>query len=159
LVSHRRSDAQDHAGYFYLADRIGDTFRWKGENVSTNEVEEVVAHCPDVTDAVIYGVAVPGTDGRAGMAALVAEAAFDLSRFADHLATRLPEYARPLFVRLCAQIATTGTFKPQKQALAREGFDPRTVPDPLYVWDRGAASFVPLDGERLLMIQRGEMRF
>jgi hypothetical protein len=93
------------------------------------------------------------------MAALVAEAAFDLSRFAAHLASGLPEYARPLFVRLCSRIATTGTFKPQKQALAREGFDPRTVADPLYVWDRGSGSFLPLDAERLATIQRGEMRF
>ena len=150
---------KDRAGYFYFADRIGDTFRWKGENVSTNEVEEIVAHCPDVTDAVIYGVSVPGADGRAGMAALVTEASFELSRFADHLATRLPEYARPLFVRLCSRIATTGTFKPQKQALGREGFDPRAIADPLYVWDRRSESFLPLDGERLSMIERGEMRF
>ena len=75
------------------------------------------------------------------------------------LATRLPEYARPLFVRLCSRIATTGTFKPQKQALAREGFDPRTIADPLYVWDRGSECFLPLDRERLSMIERGEMRF
>jgi fatty-acyl-CoA synthase len=150
---------KDRAGYFYFADRIGDTFRWKGENVSTNEIEEIVARCPDVTGAVIYGVAVPGADGRAGMAALVTEASFDLSRFAEHLAARLPEYARPLFVRLCSRIATTGTFKPQKQALARQGFDPRLVTDPLYVWDRPSASFLPLDSERLSMLQRGEMRF
>ena len=107
----------------------------------------------------IYGVSVPGADGRAGMAALVTETAFELSRFADHLATRLPEYARPLFVRLCPRIATTGTFKPQKQALGREGFDPRTITDPLYVWDRRSESFLPLDDERLSMIERGEMRF
>jgi fatty-acyl-CoA synthase len=150
---------KDRAGYFYFADRIGDTFRWKGENVSTNEVEEIVVHSPNVTDAVIYGVSVPGADGRAGMAALVTETAFELSRFADHLGTRLPEYARPLFVRLCSRIATTGTFKPQKQALAREGFDPGVIADPVYVWDRGSRNFVPLDGERLSMIQRGEMRF
>jgi fatty-acyl-CoA synthase len=150
---------KDAAGYFYFVDRIGDTFRWKGENVSTNEVEEIIGQSPGVAEVVVYGVAVPGADGRAGMAAIVADDNFDLPGAGADFGTRLPEYARPLFVRLCPRIATTGTFKPQKQALAREGFDPRAVSDPLFVYDRSRNGFMPLDGERFAAIQRGEMRF
>ncbi|HTQ34345.1 MAG TPA: long-chain-acyl-CoA synthetase [Stellaceae bacterium] len=149
---------KDRAGFYYFVDRIGDTFRWKGENVSTAEVEESILTHPKITDAVVYGVAVPGTDGRAGMAALVARPDFDISTLPDYLASRLPEYARPLFIRLCRQIDTTATFRPQKSALARQGFDPAAIDDPLYVYDRRQAAFTELDGARLAAIQRGEMR-
>jgi fatty-acyl-CoA synthase len=149
---------KDRAGYFYFVDRIGDTFRWKGENVSTTEVEEVVAGCPGVIETVVYGIAVPGADGRAGMAALVTDADFDPANCAAHLAARLPDYARPVFLRICDEIAATRTFKPQKQGLARDGFDPGATDDPLYVFDRSKGAFVPLDAERYGRIQRGEMR-
>ena len=149
---------KDRAGFFYFVDRIGDTFRWKGENVSTTEVEEVVSTCPGVSEAVVYGVAVPGTDGRAGMAAIVTDSEFSTTKLVTHLAAKLPDYARPLFVRLCSRIAATGTFKPQKQALAREGFDPSAVTDLLYVFDLAAATFAPLDEARFQMLQRGEIR-
>jgi fatty-acyl-CoA synthase len=149
---------RDRAGYFYFVDRVGDTFRWKGENVSTTEVEAAIAACPGVEDAVVYGVAVPGADGRAGMAALVADRDFELATLQSCLADRLPEYARPVFLRLCPKIATTGTFKPQKQALAREGFDPAAITDALYVYDRACRAFAPLDAETYRLIQRNEMR-
>jgi fatty-acyl-CoA synthase len=149
---------KDRAGYFYFVDRIGDTFRWKGENVSTTEVEEMIATCPGVVETVVYGVAVPGADGRAGMAALVTDATFDLAGCVAHLAAQLPDYARPIFLRICDGIAATGTFKPQKQALARDGFDPGATNDALYVFDRSAGAFVPLDPDRYGRIQRGEMR-
>jgi fatty-acyl-CoA synthase len=149
---------RDRAGYFYFVDRVGDTFRWKGENVSTTEVEAAVAACPGVKDAVVYGVPVPDADGRAGMAALVADGDFDLTNLAAFLADRLPEYARPVFLRLCPQIATTGTFKPQKQALAREGFDAAAISDPLYLYDRGQGRFVTLDSELFRRIQSGALR-
>jgi len=149
---------KDRAGYFYFVDRIGDTFRWKGENVSTTEVEEAVTGYPGGAEGVVYGVSVPGAEGRAGMAALVADAEFDLAGFAVHLAARLPDYARPLFVRLCRKIASTGTFKPQKQALAREGFDPTATSDALYVYDRSRNEFMALDAELYRRIQHGEMR-
>src|SRR4029078_13597291 len=90
----RRKDDQ---GVYYFVDRVGDTFRWKGENVSTGEVTAVVTSCPGVTDAAVYGVTVPGGDGRAGMAAIAVEPGFELAAFREHLATRLPEYARPVF--------------------------------------------------------------
>jgi fatty-acyl-CoA synthase len=149
---------KDRAGYFYFVDRIGDTFRWKGENVSTTEVEEAIAACPGVAEAVVYGVAVPGAEGRAGMAALVVRPDFDLTRFAGHLAARLPDYARPLFLRLCGEIATTGTFKPQKQAFARDGCDPAATGDALYVYERKRERFIPLDDAVYRRIERGELR-
>jgi fatty-acyl-CoA synthase len=150
---------KDGAGFFYFIDRIGDSFRWKGENVSTTEIEEVVSQAPGVDEAVVYGVLVPGAEGRAGMTAVVPGDAFDLEEFAAHCAARLPDYARPLFVRLCAKIDATGTFKPQKQKLVADGFDPSTISDRLYVFDRSERCFVPLDNDRFDAIQRGEMKF
>ena len=85
-----------------FVDRLGDTFRWKGENVSTTEVAAVLRGCPGVTDAVVYGVAVPGEEGRAGMAAITTDEGFDLDALRAHLAARLPRYAQPLFLRRCA---------------------------------------------------------
>jgi fatty-acyl-CoA synthase len=150
---------KDGAGFFYFVDRIGDSFRWKGENVSTMEVEEIISAAPGTAEAVVYGVVVPGAEGRAGMAALVPGDAFDVEEFAAHLAMRLPDYARPIFVRLCGSITATGTFKPQKQQLATEGFDPSKITDRLYVFDRNEQRFVPLDPSRFAGIQRGEMKF
>ena len=120
---------RDEGGYFYFVDRVGDTFRWKGENVSTTEVADTISACPGVIEAVVYGVTVPGTEGRAGMAAIVVSQDFDLIAFGQHLVERLPEYARPLFLRILDQIETTATFKPKKQDLSREGYDPTVTAD------------------------------
>ena len=136
---------RDHKGYFYFVDRVGDTFRWKGENVSTAEVAETISACPGVAAAVVYGVNVPGTEGRAGMAAVVASSEFDLERFAEYLDLSLPEYARPLFLRIRNEIAMTETFKPRKLDLSREGFDPAAISDHLYFYDRPRNAFVRLD--------------
>jgi fatty-acyl-CoA synthase len=125
-----RLDAQ---GFYYFVDRIGDTFRWKGENVSTLEVAAALEACPGVAEAVVYGVAVSGAEGRAGMALLCGEGLLDLVEIAHHLRA-LPEYARPVFLRLGRRIETTATFKHRKPALANEGFDPARVADPLYVF-------------------------
>jgi fatty-acyl-CoA synthase len=149
---------RDRAGYFYFVDRIGDTFRWKGENVSTGEVEDVIAACPGVAGTVVYGVAVPGTEGRAGMAAIVPGDGFDLARLRRHLTERLPDYARPVFLRLRDGIALTGTFKPQKQALAAEGYDPAAIADDLYVDDRAPGAYVKLDLALYARIQAGKVR-
>src|SRR5208283_76552 len=110
---------KDQAGYYYFIDRLGDTFRWKGENVSTTEVAAVVSACRGVTEAVVYGVAVPGMEGRAGMAAITTDETFCFEALRMHLIANLPDYARPLFVRLCSDIPTTGTFKLAKGSLAR----------------------------------------
>lgn len=142
---------QDSAGYFYFVDRIGDTFRWKGENVSTVEVETVIRAFPGVTDAVVYGVAVPGHDGRAGMAAITTNGHFDITGLRRHLAAALPEYACPLFVRVCPTIETTGTFKPVKQRLAHEGYSKGS--DPVWFNDRRVGQFVVCDATLRLALQ------
>jgi fatty-acyl-CoA synthase len=134
---------RDGDGYFYFVDRVGDTFRWKGENVSTTEVAAALLDVPGVKEATVYGVAVPREDGRAGMAALVVDEFFDLAGLRNRLETALPAYAQPLFLRLSPALAVTGTFKPRKVDLVTEGFDPLIVKDPLYFHDR-TLGFVPL---------------
>ena len=110
----------DAGGFFYFVDRIGDTFRWKGENVATSEVAAALMEFPGIREATVYGVAVPGTEGAAGMATLVADGALDFAELRRHLARRLPAYARPLFLRLKDRIDTTATFKHrQNRARAR----------------------------------------
>jgi fatty-acyl-CoA synthase len=147
---------QDDKGFFYFVDRIGDTFRWKGENVSTFEVAEALAACPGVAEATAYGVLISGADGRAGMATLVTGEGFDLGVLHKHIAAHLPAYARPLFLRLSQEIATTDTFKQKKAQLAREGFDPGKIADALYFDDGNA--YVPLDAALFAKINAGELR-
>ncbi len=148
-----RMDADD---YFYFVDRIGDTFRWKGENVSTNEVAEVLSVCPGVKEANVYGVAVPGQDGRAGMAALVVDESFDAARLAEHAKRELPAYARPVFLRILPEIQITGTFKHRKVELVKEGFDPDVIRDSLFFLD--GERYVPLAAELYGRIGGGEQR-
>jgi fatty-acyl-CoA synthase len=138
---------KDERGYFYFVDRIGDTFRWKGENVSTTEVAETITTFPGVLEATVYGVQIPGSDGRAGMAAIVPEnmASFDLAALRDHLKAHLPEYARPMFLRLQDHLDITGTFKPRKLDLLSDGFDPARTGDPIYVEDKARHGYVRLD--------------
>jgi len=127
-----RTDAD---GYFYFVDRIGDTYRWKGENVSTNEVAERLLGCPGVKEANVYGVEVAGLEGRAGMAGLVVGPEFDIKTFGDGVAQELPAYAQPVFVRILPALETTGTFKTRKMELVADGFDPGKIKGPLYVHD------------------------
>ncbi len=148
----------DRQGYFFFVDRIGDTFRWKGENVATTEVSEVMMACPGVAEVAVYGVPVPGTDGKAGMAALVTGAGFELAVLHRHLRERLPSYARPVFLRLGAPVAMTETFKQKKSALAGEGFDGTLVDDPLFFDDPGADAYRPLDTDAAARIADGRIR-
>jgi fatty-acyl-CoA synthase len=149
---------RDADGYFYFVDRIGDTYRWKGENVSTTEVAETICGFAGVGDANVYGVAVPGHEGRAGMAAIVCNPALDLKALRSYLAARLPDYARPVFLRIVGEIDVTATFKQRKLALVKEGFDPARIGDPLYVDDPGRRAFVPIDKALYRRIVAGEMR-
>jgi fatty-acyl-CoA synthase len=150
-----RKDAQ---GYFYFVDRVGDTYRWKGENVSTGEVTAAVTACGGVLDAAVYGVTVPGADGRAGMVAVVVESGFDLAAFRRDLLERLPDYARPVFVRVVLALELTGTFKLRKQDLALEGYDLTRVRDALYVDDRQTEAYVSLDEPGYSRLLAGKMR-
>jgi fatty-acyl-CoA synthase len=147
---------QDSEGYFYFIDRIGDTFRWKGENVSTAEVEQRLAEAPGVKEVIAYGVPVPGAEGKAGMVTLVVEGKFSAKAFADYADAQLPSYARPVFVRLAKTLETTGTFKYRKVDLVAEGFDPSVV-SPVYVRG-GKAGYQKLTGEAFQAIRSGETR-
>jgi fatty-acyl-CoA synthase len=149
---------RDREGYFYFIDRIGDTFRWKGENVATSEVAEVLSMAQGVREANVYGVEVPGQEGRAGMAALVVDGDFDPAALHAHVARELPTYARPLFVRIGSEIEVTGTFKHRKVELAKQGFDPAVVSDPVLFADAAARSYVPLESALYARIVAGEVR-
>lgn len=144
-----------------FVDRLGDTFRWKGENVSTTEVENVLGAFPGVEDAVVYGVEIPGTNGRCGMAALrlAPGCALDGVALAAHLDAELPTYAAPLFVRLLGEVETTGTFKYKKTDLKQAGYDPSQVDGALYVRLPGSDSFQPLSRETHAAIEQLRYRF
>jgi fatty-acyl-CoA synthase len=147
---------RDEKGYYYFVDRIGDTFRRKGENVATSEVAEVICGFSGVQHANVYGVAVPGVEGRVGMATLVIDQVLDMTGLRKHLAGRLPAYARPAFLRIREQVDLTGTFKYSKTDLVREGYDPQACADLLYF--DNADEFIPLDKELYERIQGGEFR-
>ena len=149
---------RDEQGYFYFVDRIGDTFRWKGENVATSEVSEAICSFPGVDQAVVYGVAVPGAEGRAGMAMLIAGDTLDLAALRSHLINRLPDYAVPLFVRIRSEMQATATFKPVKLVFQREGYDPAATTDVIYFHHKERQSFVRLDRELYDRIQLGNVR-
>jgi fatty-acyl-CoA synthase len=148
----------DNDGYIYFVDRVGDTFRWKGENVSTGEVEIAISSMPGVKHAIVYGVSVPGHDGRAGMAAITPKDGVDVGALYAHLAALLPAYARPVFVRLQGEAETTGTLKYRKVDLVKDGFDPLNTSDPLFVADSERKAFVPIDMEMLRRIVGGGVR-
>ena len=149
---------RDRDGYFYFVDRIGDTFRWKGENVATSEVAEALSAVLGVREANVYGVTVPGHDGRAGMAALVVDGNFDPAALAARLEGRLPAYARPLLLRLMPEISVTGTFKHRKVDLVEDGFDPARIAEPLFVFDPQTRRYEPLDAGRYAEIVAGQFK-
>lgn len=151
---------RDWLGFYYFVDRIGDTFRWKGENVSTIEVGDVCGNHEGVQTANIYGVTVPGADGRAGMAALSLTAGghFSPERFYEHVTKHLPPYAAPLFVRLLPEQEMTATFKLKKTELQSEGFDPAVVRDLLFYRDDRHKTFEVLDATAFERIRAGEIR-
>jgi len=149
---------RDERGFYYFVDRVGETYRWKGENVSTAEVLTALTACRGVIDGVVYGLTVPGADGRAGTAALQVNGEFDLAAFRAEVAIRLPPYARPLFLRIVSTLEATATFKPRKQDLVQAGFDPARVGDPLYFDDPRSQRYVPLDAALFAAISKGELR-
>jgi fatty-acyl-CoA synthase len=152
---------QDEAGNYYFVDRIGDTYRWKGENVSTNEVGEVLTSFPGMRLANVYGVQVPNADGRVGMAALSHDAGedFDRDAFYRFVEEKLPAYARPAFLRVKKEMDLTGTFKFVKSELKKQGFDPKLVNEPLFVRNDVLMTYEPLDDYTFEAIEVGMLRF
>ncbi|XP_071583237.1 long-chain fatty acid transport protein 3 [Heliangelus exortis] len=151
---------QDEAQFVRFRDRIGDTYRWKGENVATTEVAEALVAHDSLQEATVYGVTVPGHEGRAGMAALVLRPGCHLDGpgLYRHLEQLLPPYARPRFLRLQEHLEMTETFKQQKVRLAREGCDPSRVPDPLFLLDEATRAYVPLSPALWAGVLDGRLR-
>ncbi|MEM7436291.1 MAG: long-chain-acyl-CoA synthetase [Myxococcota bacterium] len=145
----------DSEGFYYFVDRIGDTFRWKGENVSTAEVADVIGQSQSVAEATVTGIQIPNMEGQAGLAAIVPIGDFDPAAFGK-VASELPTYAQPRFVRVMRDLAKTGTFKIQKTTLRAEGVDPSTVDDGLYV--RTDSGYQRLTPERWADVQNGRLK-
>jgi acyl-CoA synthetase (AMP-forming)/AMP-acid ligase II len=143
-------------GWVSFADRVGDTYRWKGENVATNEVAEILNGAAGVLESNVFGVKVPGTEGRAGMACLRCGEEFSLDKFTAWVMERLPVYQRPYFLRMLGdEMRVTGTFKHQKTDYRREGYDPAQVRDSLYYFD--GERYVPLDAGLFDALQTGRI--
>jgi fatty-acyl-CoA synthase len=153
--------SRDRDGYYYFVDRIGDTFRWKGENVSTQQVAEAVGGEPGVAMCAAYGVALPGAEGRAGMAAVVLDpgASLDGAGLYARAERELPAYARPAFVRVWQTPDVTGTFKLRKVELQRQGFDPSSTTDPIFYRDDERRAYRPLDAQTHERITSCALRF
>ena len=144
-----------------FVDRLGDTFRWKGENVSTTELENLICSIPEIAEAVVYGVEIPNTNGRAGMAAITPHdgMTIDFKELLSGFKKEMPAYAIPVFLRLQQLMETTGTFKYQKNNLKKENYDPALAKEPLYVWLPNTDSYQPLTTEIWQNIQDKAYRF
>ncbi|XP_038123781.1 very long-chain acyl-CoA synthetase-like [Cyprinodon tularosa] len=150
----------DKDNFIYFQDRVGDTFRWKGENVATTEVSDILSMSNCLQEANVYGVQVPGHEGRVGMAAATVkkDAQFDGGKLYEHVVSYLPSYARPRFIRLQSAVEVTGTFKQMKVKLVEQGFDPELIQDPLYVIDDCVRSYVPLTSDIYSSILSGRIK-
>lgn len=132
-------DVLKEIGFRHLqfVDRMGDTFRWKGENVSTTEVENIIDGSGMVEEAIVYGVEIPHTNGKAGMVTLVPQnggASFDIQALFAYLNDNLPAYAVPVFIRVTDGIEKTGTFKYRKVDIQKLGYSTAKAEDDVYVW-------------------------
>ncbi|CAL8276576.1 unnamed protein product [Merluccius merluccius] len=152
--------AEDQEDFICFKDRVGDTFRWKGENVATTEVAETLGLVAFIQEANVYGVEIPGHEGRAGMAAVIVRPghAFDGKELFEHIVRDLPAYARPVFIRIQEFIEITGTFKQQKFKLVQSGFNPSTISEPLYFVDYLQHTYVPLTDNVYQKILAGEQK-
>ncbi|KAF5291937.1 hypothetical protein FQA39_LY14169 [Lamprigera yunnana] len=149
----------DKDGYFYFVDRIGDTFRWKSENVSTSEVEAVISKTIGLKDVVVYGVEVPDNEGKAGMVALNEDGIpIDLTQLCKGLKENLPKYAIPIFIRVTKSVPVTGTYKLQKIKLRSEGFNINDISDPLYFYNYKTNTYDLLNVELYQQIMEGKIR-
>ncbi|RWS29198.1 Long-chain fatty acid transport protein 1-like protein [Leptotrombidium deliense] len=135
----------DQFGYVFFKDRTGDTYRWKGENVSTTEVEEVISKIIKHRDCIVYGVEIPGCEGRAGMVAIAGDTTVEMDKLYIKLGNKLPKYAIPVFVRLTEKIELTGTFKMSKTVLQKQAFNPTITDDQIFVIDTNKNGYVKMD--------------
>ncbi len=153
---------QLHRGNFVsFVDRLGDTYKWKGEVVATNEVSDVLNRFGSLEDTNVYGVEVANTEGRCGMAAITPRAgcAIDFDALAEYAAANLPAYARPYFIRVRENVDATASFKKVKTALQAEGFDPSIITDQLYFLDSEKGKYVRITESIYMDIQNGLFRF
>ncbi|MCG8422792.1 MAG: long-chain-acyl-CoA synthetase [Proteobacteria bacterium] len=149
-------------GHLQFVDRVGDTFRWKSENVSTGEVESIINALDSVAESSVYGVEIPGAAGRAGMVTLVlAEGVkeFALDQMLAHMLAELPSYAVPIFVRVTDSLVVTGTFKHRKVELREQGYDPGVSDDPMYVLLPRQPAYRRLTREVHARIRSGDYSF
>ncbi|XP_063310229.1 long-chain fatty acid transport protein 6 [Pelobates fuscus] len=137
---------QDSDNFLYFRDRIGDTFRWKGENVATTEVSDIIGILDFIQEANVYGVTAPEHDGKVGMASIIMKPnhPLDLNSLYNQVVAYLPGYARPRFLRLQENMEVTGTFKQQKVRLVEEGFNPTSISEPLFFLDDSKKAYIPL---------------
>ncbi|XP_036166241.1 long-chain fatty acid transport protein 6 isoform X2 [Myotis myotis] len=151
---------QDHENFLYFYDRIGDTFRWKGENIATTEVADIIGMLDFIQESNVYGVAVPDCEGKIGMASITLKPnkSLDLEKVYEQVVTFLPAYACPRFLRIQGKMETTGTFKLKKFQLVQEGFSPLKISDPLYFMDNLKKTYVPLTKELYDQIMLGEIK-
>ncbi len=150
--------------HYQFVDRIGDTFRWKSENVSTNEVAELINQFKDIIFTNVYGVEIPGADGKAGMAAIVLKenlktSDLDVEALSKHVIDNLPAYARPLFIRLLRELPTTTTHKLQKNELRDQAYHLEKVSEDLLVLQPGSNCYVRLDSDYYDKIVQREIAF
>lgn len=148
----------DWYGYVYFIDRLGDTFRWKGENVSTVEVENALSKRLNSTEVIVYGVEIPGKEGRAGMAT-VTDLNADMKMLSESVVKDLPSYARPLFIRLSNNVEHTGSFKAQKSKLVEEGFNINLIKEKVYYLNVKESQYRVLDKSVYEMILQGKINF
>ncbi|ODM93484.1 Long-chain fatty acid transport protein 4 [Orchesella cincta] len=158
------SFSRDKYGYYYFQDRIGDTFRWEGENVATTLVEAVISRILQMRNNIVYGVKVEGTEGCAGMAAILDcnDENLDIQSLAEGMKKSLPRYAMPMFIRFVASnkgLDMTGTLKFQKFRLRNDGFDFEKIADPIFIYSTATESYSKMDLEKYREVKRGNYRF
>lgn len=158
--------SRDEFGFFYWSDRVGDTFRWKGENVATSEVEHVLGLIDDVDEVVVYGVSIPNYDGKIGMAAITLKPHVSIkdiswNSFNVSFLKHLPTYSRPVFIRIKKQLQMTSTFKYQKNDLIKESYDPTKLlsDECLFFYNTKEEDFRELDKNLYMQILNGNVKF
>ena len=143
-----------------FVDRIGDTFRWKGENVSTQEIENILSSNKMILTSAVYGVPIPNNEGKAGMASLSIKNgnSLDIDIFSNFVLESLPKYSIPIFIRLQDELDLTGTYKITKTILRKEAYDISKIKDPLYFWDQSINKYIPFEGDLHDQLLEGKLK-